>query len=653
MKNILTLCLVVSATVIFAQKSNLKNEVLFTVENDTVTAGEYMAVYNKNRDVGKDIDPKTPKEYLELYINFKLKVHEAKELGKDTLPKFLNEYGSYREQLAEPYLSDNAVTDELVREAYQRGQSDIRASHIMVSLAPNANPSDTLEAYERVMQIRKTILDGADFADVAKESSSDTYSAKKGGDLGFFTAFDMVYPFESAAYNTALGKVSMPIRSQYGYHLVKPTEKRKARGTATVAHIMIVDNDKSTKEESANAKKKVFEIYDKLKAGEDFTTLAKQYSEDKSSAMQGGVLQPFGINKMYPNFEDAVFALENKGDMTQPIQTPVGWHIIKLIKQPENKDFELSKKELKTEVERDTRALQSKESVIKRIKKDYNYKEYPKRFNLAFSQVDEGLLASTYKAINVKNADKILVEFASKSYTVADFLNFVEANQRSYSRIDGDLEATLYRAFNDFSEGQLIAYEKDQLPNKYPDFALLNREYYEGILLFDLTEEMVWKKAVKDTLGLQGFYRANQTNYKWEKRFQVIAIDAETKKVAKKAKKALKKGENMKAVLKDINENSQLALTLDSAVYEESDLELDLDNYETGDFTNLKEENGRFKFYQILKVIPTSQKPLEEAKGRVISDYQEYLEKQWITQLKSKYTVSVNKDVLDTVIEEL
>ena len=656
MRKILALCLITAfAAPLSAQNQNLKQKTLFTVEDDTITAGEYMAVYNKNRDVGKDIDPKTPLEYLDLYINFKLKVHKAKELGRDKLPGFLNEYQSYREQLAEPYLSDNAVTEELVREAYQRQKEDVRASHIMVAVQPNALPKDTLEAYNRAMEIRKTIVNGADFAKVAQESSADTYSAKRGGDLGYFTAFDMVYPFESAAYNTPVGEISQPVRSQYGYHLVKPTDRRPARGTAHVAHIMIVDNEKKSAEESENAKARIDEIYAKLQAGEDFATLAKQYSEDKTSAIQGGVLQPFGINKMYPEFEEAAFALKEKGEISEPIKTPVGWHIITLIKEPKKQSFAESKAALQNEVERDARALQSRESVIKTIKSDYAYKEYPSRLPLAFEQVGEELFSSAFKAQDVKNADKVLFEFAEKQYTVQDFLEFVENNQRSYAS-SSDLEASMFKAYDDFSEGELVAYEKSRLPEKYPEFRLLDREYYEGILLFDLTDEMVWKKALRDTTGLAEFYQKNKENYRWEKRYQVVLIDADTKKAAKNAKKQLKKGAEMEEVLTQLNQESKLSLALDSGVYEVSDLEL-LKKYKEEDleegFTDVVEENGRYKLMQILKIMEPSVKPLEDAKGKVISDYQEYLEKEWIKSLKAEYEVRVNEAVLDQVVEEL
>jgi peptidyl-prolyl cis-trans isomerase SurA len=655
MRNILAFCLTFCLVAIAnAQTDDLKAKTLFSVDGEKVTAEEYMAVYNKNRDVGENIDPKTPKEYLDLYINFKLKVHKAKELGRDTMPKFLKEYRSYREQLAEPYLSDNAVTEELVREAYQREKYDVRASHIMVSLEPNATPADTAEAYNKIIKLKESIEAGLDFEAVAKESSADKYSAERGGDLGYFTVFNMVYPFESAAYNTPVGEISKPVRSQYGYHIVKTTDKRPARGTVTVAHIMIIDNDQNTEEESTNAKAKIQEIYEQLQNGADFGTLAKQHSDDKSSALQGGFLQPFGINKMYPAFEEAAFSLNQEGDYTKPIKTPVGWHIIKLIEKPKQSPFTQRIEALQEEVERDARALQSRESVIKRIKKDYAYKEFPGRFNLAFEQVDEALFKGNFSADKVNKAQEVLFQFADKPYTVKDFLIYIEKNQRNYAR-NSDLEATLYKALDDYSEGELLEYEKSKLSEKYPQFRLLDREYFEGILLFDLTEEMVWKKALKDSAGLAEFYRKNQDNYRYGKRYQVILIDAINKKVAKNARKALSKKETIASILKEFNENSKLNLALDSGVYEIqkwSAFELFDPNLEEG-FSKLVKDNGRVKQLQVLKIIPPAIKPFEDAKGKVISDYQDYLEKRWLEELKQEYTVDINQKVLNQVVQEL
>lgn len=653
-RTLCTLALTAIGTYGSLSAQSLDDQVLFTVEEDTVTAGEYMAVYNKNRDVGQDIDPKTPSEYLDLYINFKLKVHEAKELGMDTLPSFVREYQSYREQLTEPYLSDNSVTEELVREAYQRSKYDVKASHLMVKLPRNPVPADTLKAYQQIMAYKAQLDEGADFAELARKHSDDTYSAQKGGDLGYFTVFNMVYPFETAAYETEENEIAGPIRTQFGYHLVKPTGRREARGEITVAHIMLIANEKSKPEELESAEDRIREIYEKLEEGEEFSTLAKQYSEDKTSARMGGVLQSFGINKMYPEFEEAAFALQDSGDFSEPVKTPVGWHIIQVIKPYRAKDFSEVKEALQAKVERDMRARESRESVIKRLKLEYKYQEYPERYPLAFDQVDESLQSYSFSAAEPQNAEKVLFRFANNEYTVADYLQFLEKNQRTYGRSE-EIRAQLYKAMNDYSREELIKYEKSRLPEKYPEFRMLDREYYEGILLFNLTDDKVWRAAVRDTTGLNRFYENNKSRYRWGKRIKAYRVDAADAKTASKVAKMLGKGKSLLDVDAKFNVESKLTVDIDSGMYEIAKLPEALRslNFQEGVITEPVEIDGRYHVVLPWAVLPEGIKSLEETKGQVISDYQKHLEAAWLNELRDKYEVSINEEVLQRVIEEL
>lgn len=651
-KIILSALLFTGSLAAIGQEEDLKEKVLFTVEHDTVTAGEYMAVYNKNRNLGEDIDPKTPREYLDLYVNFKMKVHEAKEKGMDTVPSFVREYNSYRDQLAKPYLTDKGVTEELIKEAFRRMKYDVAASHIMIGVPEGARPVDTAKAYKKIMSIKQKLEDGAMFSKMAEEYSDDTYSAKQGGSIGYFTVFNMVYPFESAAYETEVGEVTGPVRSRYGYHLVKTTDKRPARGTVEVAHIMVVDNDKEpASERKENAKQKIYEIFGKLKDGEDFATLAKQYSEDPSSAAKGGVLPEFGINKMYAQFEDAAFALENAGDYSEPIKTPVGWHIIKLIDKKGQPEWEKARLELKEKVERDSRSQQSRISVIKKLKLEYGFREYPKVMDMTFDQVDESFLRGNYKAEDIEGAEKVLFEFAGKEYTVEDFLSHLESLR---ARRGDNLYKEVNQAYDEYSEGELIAYEKGRLEEKYPDFRLLSREYFEGILLFDLTEDMVWKKSVSDSAGLRDYYEAHKEQYQWKERYNAYIVDADSKKMAKKAKKLLKKGKTKDEVVAELNEDSQLNVKIDSSVYEAGakDILKMLEEKEEG-FSKIVEKDGRYFVVKIEEVIPAGGKSFKEARGAVISDYQTHLEEEWISDLKKKYEVDINKQVLKEVIAEL
>lgn len=651
MNKIIASCLLaLSGSVLFAQES-LSESTLFTVANDTVTAGEYMAVYNKNRNLGEDIDPKTPTEYLDMYINFKLKVHEAKELGMDTLPGFTREYGSYRDQLAKPYLTDKDVTEELIEQAYDRMHYDVRASHIMVAIPRGATPEDTAKAYAEIMNIKSKIVKGASFSEMAKQFSADTYSAKRGGDLGYFTVFNMVYPFEEAVYTADEGEMVGPVKTRFGYHLIKKTDQREARGEIIVNHILIIANAKSTPEEKAAAQKKINELYGELEAGADFSTLAKQYSEDKSSAKNGGRMFPFGINKMYIEFEDAAFGLKSPGDFSEPVQTEVGWHIIQLVEHIGIPEKEAAIADIKSKIDRDERSQQSRMSIIKKLKKEYSYSEDPKVMKIAFSQMDDSFLIGKFKPGKIKNATKVVFKFADKKYTVEDVITALAANQGGEK--GASLSSALNRSYKLFTEEEIIAYEKSRLVKKYPEYRLLSREYYEGILLFDLTENKVWRKSVTDTVGLKEYYSAHADKYQWKERYQAYVIDAASSKVAKKAAKMLKKGMAVAKVQAELNADSELNVKIDSNMFETGTNKV-VDGVEkTVGYSSPAEIDGRFFVVGILEVVPAGGKSYEEARGLVISDYQNYLEEQWIKDLKSKYEVKVEDSVLEKVVEEL
>lgn len=651
MKRLLLITLLFTA-IFNAYSQDINKEILFSVGEDKVTAEEYMAVYNKNRNLGEDIDPKTAREYLDLYLNFKLKVHEAKQLEMDTDKRFLQEYNSYRNQLAKPYLSDKDITQELLQEAYKRMKMDVRASHIMLAASEDSDDMTKEKALGKIKTLKSRLDAGESFEKLAKEYSADTYSAERGGDLGFFTVFGMVYPFESAAYKLSIGEVSDPVQTRFGYHLVKKTDERPARGTIEASHILIISNDKSTAEEKEVAERKINEIFEQIQGGLGFEDAAMKYSEDKSTGRKGGLLQPFAINKMYPEFEEAVVALEKEGDISKPVKTPVGWHIIKLVSRPGIESFDKLKRELKVRVDKDSRSEQSRESIVKRLKLEYNFHENPKTKKETFAQIDESLLKMAYSSKDVKDKDKVLFEFTDNSFTVGEFLLFVD-NTQAKSRKSGNLRKEIRLAYNRFVDGKLITYEKTRLEDKYPEFRMLAREYYEGILLFDLTEKRVWKKSVIDTVGLETFYAQNKSMFMWETRYDVQIIDAATKKMAKKAKKMLKAGDSIQNVMNVLNKESELNVKIEEGLIEESDNDLLTEYKPEIGISKTKKWNSRYFIIIVKDKKAPTEKTLAEARGLVISAYQNKLEKDWIAELKNKYDVVINEELLEKVIEIL
>jgi peptidyl-prolyl cis-trans isomerase SurA len=354
-----------------AQQQNSTKEVLFTIDDKPYDSEEFIRVYNKNLDLVKDESQKDLTQYLELYIGYKLKVNKAFKLGLQNGAQYQNELKSYRTQLSKNYLMDSKVTQELLDEGYARLQKEINASHILLMVDENASPEDTLAAYNKIMAIRDRIVKGGeDFSTVAAETSQDPSAKENKGNLGYFTAFRMVYAFENGAYKTDLNQVSMPVRSRFGYHIIRVNATRDNRGEIGVSHIMILKPKEG--EDPNKAKTTIDEIYQKLLQGENFEELAKQFSEDKSSSTKGGVLNKFASGQLSSEeFENQAFALSEENPMSKPFETVYGWHIVKL-----NGKFPLrSKDEMKVELEskiaRDDRSKKISEALAVKLRKKY------------------------------------------------------------------------------------------------------------------------------------------------------------------------------------------------------------------------------------------------------------------------------------------
>jgi peptidyl-prolyl cis-trans isomerase SurA len=635
-----------------------------TVANEKVSKSDFLSIYNKNNVKGEVIDKKSLEEYLELFINFKLKVKEAEELGMDTLTTFKTELAGYRKQLAQNYLVDNDMTDKLIEEAYQRMQKDVRASHILIKLEPGASPKDTLEAFTKALNIRKRIMAGDSFEKLAKEFSDDLSAKDKeasgnrpamkgnGGDLGYFTVFDMVYPFETAAFSTKPGEVSKPIRTDYGYHLIKVTDLKKAMGRARAAHIFVAFPTTSNPEDSLNASKKIYEAYEKLNAGTEYDTLVNQYSDDKATAAKGGVLPWFGVNRMVPEFIVAVSKMAKIGEYSQPITTSFGWHIVKLLDKKEIGTLDELKGEIKQKVNRDTRSQLSKEAVIAKIKSEYGYTEFIKAKEAMIAVMDTTLFSATWDAAKADKKKDVLFTLDTKPYTQTDFAKYLAKDQKTQNH--EDLTSYLNAKYKKYTDESLMEYKDSKLESEFPDFKSLMKEYRDGILLFDLTDKKVWSKAVKDTLGLESYYQLNKANYVWGERVHATIFKSKDKDVLEKAwkmaDKAWKSGKyDEEKINKKFNKTEDLVLPSDKGKYSKGDSKLiDQVAFEPGVY-KIPDTEGYAMFVVVNQKLTGEIKTLSEARGLVTADYQNFLEKEWIKTLRAKYPIQVNKDVLSTI----
>ncbi|MFC2102561.1 peptidylprolyl isomerase [Bacteroidota bacterium] len=638
---------------VFAQVKS--DEVLMTIAGKDVTVGEFMTIYQKNNMASKTIDRDALKEYLDLFINFKLKVREAEDLGLDTASSFVTELTGYREQLAKPYFVDEATIDALIQEAYDRSQSDIRASHIFVRLAPDAPAEDTLAAWEKINVIRQRIVDGENFETLAFELSDDPSARDReanaqhpfikgnNGDLGYFTVFDMVYPFETAAYGTDENQLSQPIRTEYGYHLIKVSKKQPAMGKVIVAHLYRAIPKDATAEDSLRVQQKIDSIYTMLKSGAKWDSLVTVFSDDKGSAARGGTLPKFGVNRMVPEFIAAIYQLEKVDDFSKPILTSYGWHIIKLVEREKALPFNEVKSELKQKVTKDSRSQIGREVVTQKIIDTYGLKEYQPAKEQFYAVVTDSIFLGKWNADLASGLNQPLFAIGDQVTTQQEFATYLAAKQKRGEK--KSIKAYVNSQYHDFLQERLIMVENQNLEQKYPEFKALMLEYRDGILLFDLTDKNVWSKAVKDTTGLKEFYNANKMNYMWGPRVDASIYTLNDPKAAVTVRNFLKTGLPDDDILKEINHDTLQILTIQSGKFSKKDNPiLSKVEWKVGLSENIKSADG-VVFVNIREVLQPEPKELNEARGLITADFQNYLETQWIKDLKKKYPVVVRKEV--------
>lgn len=658
--------------IVSSLRAQINNEtVLMTIGGKDVTVGEFMSIYLKNNpkpdSTGKKDGQKTEvtnrqnlSEYLDLYINFKLKVREAEDLGLDTVASFKNELNGYREQLAKPYFVDEPTVDRLVQEAYDREHYDVRASHIFIRLGQDAAPEDTLAAYQRIAKIRERLMKGESFEKVALEESEDPSARDreanqqhpmiKGnhGDLGFFTVFDMVYPFENGAYNNEIGNVSPVVRSDYGYHLIKLTDKRSCLGKVTVAHIFVSMKKDATHEDSVQVKQRIDSVYQKLQAGESWDDLVKSYSDDKGSASKGGVLPKFGVNRMVPEFILAIYKMQKPGDYSVPVQTPYGWHIIKLVDRKLPGTFLEEKSDLKQRVSKDMRHQLAVDVVYKRIKTEYGFTEYPDARADFYKVVTDSIFFGKWDVNLAKDLNKPLFKLGNMIFKQQDFAQYMASKQKKTDK--EKIPTYVDKAYGDYVNESLTKWENAHLEQKYPEFKNLMSEYRDGILLFDLTDQKVWSKAVKDTVGLKQFYETNKRNYMWGNRVNASVFTLQDPKLSQKVRNFIKSGLSDDAVLKEINtDNNHKILTVESGKFSKKDNKfVDQVPWTIGLSSDITTDSA-VVIVNIRALLLPESKTLNEARGLITADYQNYLEKIWIQYLRQKYPVVVKKEVFSQI----
>jgi len=606
--------------VIFARE--ISAQTLFTYGNNTVTKTEFLRAYNKNKTAVTDKDMAL-REYLDLYIKFKLKVQAAKDLKIDTLTTIKQDLQNFRTQVQESYLNDESSLNALTGEAYERSQKDI---HVTYAFFP-------FEEYKDSPAVLKAHKD-------AKIPLVD---------IGFITAFNLPYDFESIVYKLKPGEESKPFRVKNGFYIFKNTGERKAVGKITAAQILIALPENPNETDRLKAVTVADSVYKLLQAGADFGELAKNVSNDQMSYMSGGLMPEFGVGKYRPDFENKVFALQKDGDITTPFQTPFGYHIVKRIAKteiPSDKN-EIYLYTLKHQVLQDSRISAAKEKFLADVLKRLNYKK-----NAAVNQQDVWRLADSFVLSGKKiitpavNSNTVLFSINNKNVKVNEWLSFMKDQKATGSQITNS-----HQQFMDlFISTTALDIYKNRLPEFNPDFKYQLQEFKDGNMLFEIMERNVWNKASNDLKGLQDYYSKHQSNYKWNESADAVFVSCANEKLAKDIIEQLKGGKSLKQIAEENPGNIQT----DSGRYELTQIPAKPNTkFIGGMITDLSvnENDGTATFVIIHKLYPANeQRNFEEARGLVINDYQNYLEEKWIEQLKKKYPVKVNQPVFQSLL---
>ncbi|MEE2931625.1 MAG: peptidylprolyl isomerase [Bacteroidota bacterium] len=641
-KYILTSCLFFVLHFLYAQD-------VLTIQKDNISLDEFKAIFYKNNH-DTEITKEYLDEYMDLFINFKLKVKAAEEMGLDTISSFIQELNGYKKQLSLPYLQDKDFDKKILEEAYERMKYDINVSHILFEINQQASPQDTLIVYDRALSVRERIMNGKiSFKEAALKYSADKSSALNKGDLGFFTVFMMVYPFESAAYNTPLGGISHPIRTKYGYHLVRVNQKREAVGEVQVAHIMCKTGSSASENQKKSAKKKIDKIWQILKSGKAFSVVAEEYSEDRTTAIKGGILPRFGVGKMVKEFEDISFSLKNIGDFSKPFETEFGYHIVSLIDKQGISEFKDVENKIKNKIRRDSRGLLSKKSLLKRLKTEYILKEFVSskgipRIDQIKRYANSSVKDGNWDGKNARGLKYNLFQIGNQITSQRDFIDYILLNQsRGGSSFD--------ELYSDFLDSKFIEYEEGNLGDKHPEYSALLNEYREGILLFDLTNTKVWQKAVDDTLGLKDFHSKNQNKYMWDTRINADIYHCANLPIVRKVKYEVRSAVRKGKIYSTKKYNVEELKVSSGKFLKGANIYVDKVKWEVGVSKDIKEKNGRFTFIHIKDVLSPEPKLLDEVRGKVISDYQQQLNEDWVQELRLKYNFSINKEVLYSILK--
>ncbi|MEL7144789.1 MAG: peptidylprolyl isomerase, partial [Bacteroidota bacterium] len=628
--SILLSCFAISCTV--QKTSTTSDKPLFTIEDQAVSAEEFKYAFLKNYKPSDTVSvAEEVKDYQDLYINFKLKVKEARSLGYHERDKYVRELASYQKELAEPYLTEKKVTEELIQEAYERMKDEVKASHILIG-----TKGDSVAAKKKILEVKALADKGLSFDSLASVYSTDPSAKNNGGNLGYFSAMQMVYPFESAAFSTPVGTISDIVTTRFGYHILKVYDRRPSKGKVKVAHIMLRNSPNATEDQIMQQEQKINAIYAEIKEGKNWNQLVKDFSQDARSSNNGGELPWISTGNFVPEFEKVAFGLSEPNDVSEPFKTIYGWHIVKLLEKKGLGPLDEVRDEISRRIERDSRSQIKNKEVIKRLKAENEFSANPSIIDQVIQQLDQN------DTSNIDRGD-VLFTLKGNPTTAGDFVDYLK---------ESDVQTKNQRdQYNRFEKNRILEFESDQLEVKYPDYANLLNEYRDGILLFDIMNEKVWMKASSDTTGLKKYYENNKSRYTRYNVTEAVIFSSTEAEVISNVKAMLAENISREDIMKKINADAPLLLQSKEGSFEKGDNAM-VDEAADGPFYETR-DGEKYILVQVKNKFAEQLPKMKSIKGRLIADYQDYLEAAWIKDLKSKYTIEKNEKVLNKVINEI
>lgn len=612
-----------------------KDPVLMKINGDKVKLSEFEYLYHKNNQ--QQIEKESLEQYLERFKIYKLKVADAKAAGIDTTKSFRSEFQKYRNDLSQPYMTDSATLLRFAQEAYDRKLREVETMHIMLPLTPDGS------SIAKADSLRNCILNGEDMGDLAVKYSIDRSAKRNRGNLGYIVSGRFPYAFEYVAYTLPIGEVSKPFATDFGIHIVKTLAERPSRGEVLVEHILKLYPRGATLTDSIKATMhaQIDSIYKEVLKGADFEELARKHSDD-GSARNGGRLNWFGSGMMVPQFEATAFELAN-GEVSKPIETMFGWHIIKKLDSRGVKPFDECKTGILETIAADERNTEARNAKISQLKNEYKLKENSKFLAMVENDSKDTFDSTTVEKIKSYNC--VAFSFAKKKVMaseIAERLNhkMKKANESAVDYVKGVME--------NIEKEMLIEHEKDMLPSKHADYANLLNEYYNGMLLFEISNRNVWDKANTDKEGLEKYFQANKSKYTWSKpKFKGTVIYTTSDSIENLVKEAIAKmgGDTIFTALRkqfkrDVRIEQLLVEKGENAVVDNLVFNGPAAKHKDKRYTNYFKYEGR---------IINQPESAADVRGPVTSDYQNALEEEWIRQLKEKYLIEVNTKVLKQV----